>query len=77
MFLTGTLRQNADNYCGSLVSIISVVVMNNEQNAVNKNSRINTNLYWWRNTRKLSLNYGQKQSTIADTIYMVNLPISW
>jgi len=46
MFLTGTLRQNADNYCGSLVSIISVMVMNNEQNAVNKNSRINTDLYW-------------------------------
>jgi len=46
MFLTGTLRQNADNYCGSLVSIISVVVMNNEQNAVTKNSRINTDLYW-------------------------------
>jgi hypothetical protein len=46
MFLTGTLRQNADNYCVLLVSIISVVVMNNEQNAVTKNSIINTDLYW-------------------------------
>ena len=77
MFLTGTLRQNADNYCGSLVSIISVVVMNNEQNAVTKNSRINTDLYWWRDSRKLSLNCGQKQSPLADTIYIVNLSLSW
>jgi hypothetical protein len=77
MFLTGTLRQNANNFCGSLVSIISVVVMNNEQNAVTKNSRINTDLYWWRNTRKLSLNCGQKQSPLADTVYIVNLSISW
>jgi len=77
MFLTGTLRQNADNYCGSLVSIISVVVMNNEQKAVTKTSRINTDLYWWRNTRKLSMNCGQKQSPLADTVYMVNLTISW
>jgi len=77
MFLTGTLRQNADNYCVLLVSIISVVVMNNEQNAVTKNSIINTDLYWWRNTRKLSLNCGQKHSPLADTVYTVNLPVSW
>lgn len=75
MFLTGTVRQNADNYCGSLVSIIPVVVMNNEQSTVTKNSRINTDLYWWRNTRKLRMNCGQKQSPLADTVYMVNLPI--
>ena len=77
MFLTGRLRQNANNYCGSLVSIISVVVMNNEQNAVTKNRRTNTDLYWWRNTRKLSLNCGQKQSPIADNVYTANIPISW
>ena len=77
MFLTGTLRQNADNYCGSLESIISVVVMNNEQNAVTQNSIINTDLYWRRNTRKLSMNCGQKQSPLADTEYMANLSISW
>lgn len=75
MFLTGTLRQIADNYCGSLVSIISVVVMNNEENAVTKNSRINTDLSCLRNTRKLSPNCGQKQSPSEDNVYIVNIPI--